>query len=98
MQTATTPTQRKPINVHALRTVCAAVHYQMTRYPLVEIPQYDWHFLTSYLHIPDETVYWLEIKKENMIISTKDFVFWFRHNEDHSKRLVEIVYRERPEY
>ena len=78
-------------NLYALKTICGAIHYVLTRYSSKEIPERDLQCLFSYLDLPVRTIYGVEVTNQSLLLITKDIAFKYVHSDFHEKRLIEFI-------
>ncbi len=74
--------------VNALRGICGAIHYCCVRYQNLEISPHDWKYFCGYLNIPVDTIYSVSIEATGLLLSTRNFLFRYVHNDFHHKRLL----------
>lgn len=76
--------------LRALKTICGAIHYTLTRYHQREIGPRDWEYLCSYLELDKASLYGIELNASGFILWSKTLTFRYRGSQFHQQRKVEI--------
>lgn len=83
-----------PINTYALKTICGAIHYILTRYRQTEIGGREFDYLCGYLHLDKDIVYGVDVSAKGFVFFTKRLSLLYIHDDySHDNRVVEILHR-----
>jgi hypothetical protein len=81
----------KEVNLEALKTLCGALHYDLTRYGRKEFNGRDFELLLGHLGLPQTVIYGIEVNGRGFTMTTKAMVLRYVHDDLHYKRKVEVI-------